>query len=162
MLDSTADPIRQLRDAFGAFASGVTVVTLRDGEGQSTGITVNSFSSLSLDPPLVLFSVGLQQPSCRWFETGDAFNINVLSEGQEDVAWKFARPARDKYEGVGWREGANGLPVIEGALATFKCRKWELMDGGDHRIVVGRVEEFEHGEGAPLLFFRGEMRQIGE
>jgi flavin reductase (DIM6/NTAB) family NADH-FMN oxidoreductase RutF len=159
MLDDTQDYRKRLRDAFGCFPSGVTVVTLRDGEGRPTGITVNSFSSLSLDPPLLMFSVGCQQVSCRWFEAQDCFTVNVLAAGQESLAWQFARPMKDKFEGVDWREGANGTPVLEGAIAGFECRKWSMMDGGDHKIVVGEITDFSSAEGDALVFFRGAMRE---
>lgn len=162
MLDTTQDFTRRLRDAFGCFPSGVTVVTLSDGEGRPTGITVNSFSSLSLDPPLLLFSVGCQQISCRWFEAQDAFTVNVLAADQESLAWQFAKPLKDKFQGVDWREGANGAPVIEGALASFECRKWSIMEGGDHKIVVGEVTGFTAGEGDALMFFRGTMRNLSQ
>lgn len=160
MLDATEDFTKKLRDAFGCFASGVTIVTLRDTAGNPTGITVNSFSSLSLDPPLLLFSVGSQQVSCRWFEAGAPFTVNVLSAEQEKLAWQFAKPLKDKFEGVDWREGANGAPVIEGALASFECRKWSIMEGGDHKIVVGEITGFGAREGDALAFFRGAMRAL--
>lgn len=160
MLDATEDFTRQLRDAFGCFASGVTVVTLRDASGEPTGITVNSFSSLSLDPPLLMFSVGSQQVSCRWFEAEEHFAVNVLAAHQESVAWQFARPLKDKFSGVPQREGANGLPVIEGALASFECRKWRILEGGDHMIVIGEITGFSADGGDPLLFFRGAMHKL--
>lgn len=159
MLDSAQSSPRQLRDAFGCFASGVTVVTLRDCAGAPTGITVNSFSSLSLDPPLLMFSVGCRQVSCRWFEAGEHFNVNVLGSDQEMLAWQFARPLEDKFAGVAWHESASGMPVLNGALASFACRKWQMLDGGDHRIVIGRVEDFSAREGEALLFYRGGMRR---
>lgn len=161
MLDAYEDPTRRLRDALGTFATGVTVVTLRDSKRRATGITVNSFSALSLDPVLVLFSIGKHRVSWRWFESGTHFNVNVLSADQEAVALQFAKPLTDKFADVAWHEGGNGLPMIDGALANFACRKWNMMEGGDHWIVVGEVEEFESREGDPLLFFRGDMRQIG-
>lgn len=157
MLDTTQDFTRRLRDAFGCFPSGVTVVTLQDGEGRPTGITVNSFSSLSLDPPLLLFSVGRQQVSCRWFEAQEAFTVNVLANDQEHLAWQFAKPLKDKFDGVDWRAGANGTPVIEGALASFECRKWSIMEGGDHKIIVGEITDFTAQDGDALMFFRGSM-----
>jgi len=162
MLDNTQDFTRRLRDAFGCFASGVTVITLRDGDGEPTGITVNSFSSLSLDPPLVMFSVGCNQVSCKWFEANDTFNVNVLAEGQDAVAWQFARPVEDKFDGVSWFEGANEVPLLNEAIAHFECRKWNIMEGGDHLIVVGEVTDFHTTEGDGLLFYRGAMRKIAE
>ena len=135
---------------------------MHDGAGMPTGITVNSFSSLSLDPPLVMFSVGKRQVSCRWFRENDHFTVNVLAADQDDIAWRFARPVDDKFEGVDWDEGENGMPRLKGAVATFECKKWNIMEGGDHLIIVGQVEAFSATDDDPLLFFRGGMRQIGE
>lgn len=149
-----------LRDAFGRFASGVTVVTLPDDAGRPTGITVNSFSSLSLDPPLLLFSVGKQQKSCRWFTTGDRFVVNVLSDAQESTAWQFAKPLPDKFEGIEWHQGASGLPVLSGCVASFECRKWNVYEGGDHIIIVGEVTDFNMDDGDALIFFKGNMERL--
>ena len=162
MLDVDDDPIRRLRDALGMFATGVAVISVLDGKGRATGITVNSFSALSLDPQLVLFSVGKEQVSCRWFEDCAHFNVNVLSAGQEALAYQFARPVKDKFEGVAQHADGNGVPVIADTLATFHCRKWQIMEGGDHWIIVGEVEDFSVREGEPLLFYRGKMRRIGD
>lgn len=160
MFDTMDNENRKLREAFGRFASGITVVTLNDHDGNPTGITVNSFSSLSLDPPLLLFSVGKSQVSRRWLQISNRFNVNILSTAQEDVAWQFARPVENKFEGVHWRTCGNGQPVIEQALATFECRKWQTYDGGDHDIVVGEVTGFDTSEGDALLFFRGQMARM--
>ena len=160
MLDMTQDITRALRNAFGCFASGVTVVTLRDGTGAPTGITVNSFSSLSLDPALLLFSIGRAQVSAKWFEAGAYFNVNVPCRDQEDLAWQFAKPLKDKFEGVRHSEAINGVPVLDGALAQFVCEKHTLFEGGDHVIVVGRVLDFSARDGAPLVFHQGKMCQI--
>lgn len=160
MLDASQDTARRLRSAFGSFATGVTVVTLRDENAAPTGLTINSFSSLSLDPALLLFSVGRNQPSLMRLEAGEHFNVNVLGRTQEDLAWHFARRRDDKFEDVPWIEGYNGMPLIEGAIARFECRKWQIMDGGDHRIVVGEIEDFSIVDEDPLLFFRGRMGQL--
>ncbi len=157
MPDGCFDVSRRLRSAFGCFASGVTVVTMRDSKGGPTGITVNSFSSLSLDPPLLLFSVGCEQICRRWLEAGDRFTVNVLAREHEDLAWQFARPLEDKFDGVAWRTGMNGAPIIEGALAHFECRKWKTAAGGDHMIVIGEILDFDAREGDALVFFRGGM-----
>lgn len=160
MADSITDQKKQLRDAFGRFASGITVVTLKDGVGRPTGITVNSFSSLSLSPPLLLFSVGKDPVSRRWFEACEHFVVNVLCNAQEDVAWQFARPLPDKFAGVDWREGAAGLPVLEGCIASFECRKWQKYEGGDHMIVIGEVMDIDMSDGEALLFFKGKMARM--
>jgi flavin reductase (DIM6/NTAB) family NADH-FMN oxidoreductase RutF len=162
MLDTDPTRLRRLRDAFGCFASGVTVVTMHDDKGIPTGITVNSFSSLSLDPPLLLFSVGCEQVSCRWLERADRFNVNVLGHDQEALAWQFARPSSDKFEGVAWHAGGNGVPLIDDAIARFECRKWNTFEGGDHMIVAGEILDFESSPGEPLLFYRGGMHDIAK
>lgn len=160
MLDSTQDPARALRDAFGCFATGVTVVTLRDPNGTPAGLTVNSFSSLSLSPPLLMFSVGRNQVSAPWLEATEAFTVNVLCQEQETLAWQFARPAENKFEGVDWHEGHGGAPVLHGSLATFECRSWATYDGGDHLIVVGEVVRHARSDAAPLLFYQGRMAEM--
>ncbi|NKB27339.1 MAG: flavin reductase [Rhodobacteraceae bacterium] len=147
MLDAIASDPRALRNAFGRFA---------------TGVTISSFSSLSLDPPLCLFSLGKSQVSCRWIEAGDAFNVNILAHDQQAAAWQFAKPLEDKFDGVKWYAGRNGLPVIHGNLCHFECAKWDIHDGGDHIIVVGRIEHFAEGAGDPLLFYRGAMTTLAE
>jgi len=162
MFDEMIDQKKMLRNAFGCFASGVTVVTLTDDDGRPTGITVNSFSSLSLDPPLCLFSVGKEQVSCKWFETRERFVINVLSEAQEPLAWQFAKPLPDKFQGVEWHKGASGVPVLTGSMASFECKKWATYDGGDHVIIVGQVTEFDVTDGDALLFFKGQMGRLAE
>ena len=162
MLDTGApfDP-RTLRDAFGRFASGVTVITMLGEAGKPTAVTVSSFSSLSLDPALCLFSLGKSQASSRWIADAAAFNINVLSTENEPAAWQCARPAEDKLAGLDWTEGHNGLPLLTGALAQFECTPWNIYDGGDHIIVVGQILRFRHQDGAPLLFYRGKMTTTG-
>ena len=157
MLDTkTFDP-RELRNAFGRFATGVTVVTMLSDQGVPTGVTVSSFSSLSLEPALCLFSLGKTQASCRWIAECKRFVINVLSEDQEGTAWQFARPAEDKMAGVSTRMGVLGIPVIEGSLCRFECRLWNTYDGGDHIIVVGEIVDFAYDEGNPMLFYKGKM-----
>jgi len=158
MLDGSSIDPRTLRNAFGTFATGVTVVTMRDDTGAPTGVTVNSFSSLSLDPALCLFSLGKNQVSCRWMDDGCEFVVNVLAEGQDDVAWGFAKPRDDKFDGVPNCAGTVvDVPCIEGALSRFECRLWAKHDGGDHDLIIGQVLHVEEAEGRPMLFYRGTM-----
>lgn len=160
MLDGQMMDPRDLRNAFGCFATGVTVITMTDADGRPTGVTVSSFSSLSLSPALCLFSLDKKQTSCRWIDAGTAFNVNVLGTEHEAAAWQFARPREDKFEGIDWHEGRNGLPLIDGALAHFECAKWNCYDGGDHIIVVGEITRFQTAMGDPLLFYRGKMATV--
>jgi len=162
MLDGASLDPRTLRNAFGTFATGVTVVTMRDSEGRPTGVTVNSFSSLSLDPALCLFSLGKNQVSCRWMSDGCNFVVNVLAEGQGDIAWAFARPHEDKFEGVPSASGhIVDIPYVKGALSRFECRLRAKHDGGDHDLIIGEILHAEEGEGHPLLFLRGSMTKLG-
>jgi len=166
VLDAVSDTkqfdLRALRNAFGRFATGVAVVSLTDADGQATGVTISSFSSLSLEPPLCLFSLGKNQVSCRWIEAGNGFNVNILRDDQQGAAWQFAKPSEDKFDGVAWYEGRNGLPVIADNLCHFECAHWETYDGGDHIIVVGRIDHFEEGRGDPLVFYRGAMATVSQ
>jgi len=159
--DKLMDP-RELRNAFGCFASGITIVSLRDKVGKPTGVTVSSFSSLSLDPALCLFSLGKTQPSCQLLEHSDAFNINILSECQEDIAWQFSRPSQDKFSGISWRPGMNTMPIIDNCLCHFECKKWATYDGGDHLIIVGEIMNYDKTDGAPLLFYKGQIAEVAQ
>ncbi len=160
MLDAGVIDPKMLRDAFGRFATGVTVVTMRDDSGRPTGVTVNSFSSLSLEPALLLFSLGNRQTSLKWLTDGAPFVVNVLAEGQDDVAWQFAKPRDNKFEGIETVEGASPVPGIAGAIARFECRVWSRYPGGDHEIIVGEVSSLEAQDGAPMLFWRGAMTSL--
>ena len=151
----TASAAQRLREALGSFVTGITVVTTRSG-GEPHGLTANSFSSVSLEPPLVLFSLSRTADCFDAFEQSDAFAVNVLRSDQEDVSNRFATKDIDKWPGVGWRPGHGGCPLLDGAVATFECRVAARHEGGDHVIYVGEVVGFDHHpEAAPLAFFRG-------
>ena len=160
MLDLPEFDQRDLRDAFGCFAAGVTVVSLCDPAGRPAGVTVSSFSSLSLSPPLCLFSLGKEKISAKWLAESRSFAVNVLAAGQEEIAWRFARPSDDKFAGLDWAEGRNGAPVLEGCRARFECDLWNIYDGGDHVIVVGRITDMAKSEGGALVFYRGQMTAV--
>lgn len=163
MLDAPSLAPRALRDAFGTFATGVTVVTMLDADGRPTGVTVNSYSSLSLEPALCLFSLGKEQVSCRWLGEDCQFIVNVLAEGQEDVAWAFAKPRDNKFDGVASSPGTIvDVPYIEGSLSRFECRIWSRQDAGDHDLFIGQILHAEHTPGRPLMFYRGAMAKLGD
>ena len=151
---------KKLRNAFGCFPSGVTIVTLKDEKNNPTGITVSSFSSLSLNPPLCLFSIGKEQASRPLFEKTDHFVINVLCAKQEDIAWQFAKPVENKFENVSYTESENGMPIINGNIAHFCCKKWALYEGGDHIIIVGEILKFKQSDSDALIFFKGKIDTI--
>jgi flavin reductase (DIM6/NTAB) family NADH-FMN oxidoreductase RutF len=149
---------RDFRRALGEFATGVTVVTTRAEDGRRVGVTANSFTSLSLDPPLVLWCLDKQAPSVPAFSACTHFAVNVLSAGQHHLSRQFATPADDKFAGVEVVDGPRGMPLIHGVLAQFLCRNVRQVDGGDHVIVIGEVEEYETFGGEPLVFHSGFYR----
>lgn len=144
------------RNVLGHFATGITIVTARDADGP-VGLTAQSFSSLSLDPPLVLLCPSRASSSWPRIQAAGSFCINVLSEDQEELCRGFARSGVDKFAGVGHEASpSTGAPLLDGALAWIDCRLEAVHEGGDHLIVVGRVLDLGFaGEGRPLLFFRG-------
>ncbi|TLF53060.1 flavin reductase family protein [Halomonas urmiana] len=151
---------RALRDTLGRFATGVTIVTARTEEGAPVGITANSFSSLSLDPPLILWSLALTSPSLPAFAEGRAFAVNILGHHQDALAMQFARPSDDKFEGVAHGDNAAGVPLLDGALARLECRVEFTRIAGDHLLIVGRVQAFATEEGEPLLFYQGGFQRL--
>ena len=153
---------RELRNACGQFATGVMVVTGRIDDGSPVGVTVNSFSSVSLDPPLVLFCLDKQALSFDAFSMGKNFALNVLSEDQRALSDQFAQQGGDKYTGVSITESAHGIPLLNGCLATIECAMHAVHEGGDHQIIVGEVERVTTGDstGRPLLFFRGKYNNL--
>ena len=146
------DP-RTLRQALGAFTTGVTVVTASGPDGP-VGMTANSFASVSLDPPLVLWSPAKSSTRHSAFVGAEHFVIHVLSADQDELSASFTRGGRG-FEAVEWHRNEDGVPVIAGTLARFECARAALHDGGDHTIVIGRVLRAAHREGEPLCFSRG-------
>ena len=146
---------RDFRRALGQFATGVTVVSTRAKDGRRVGLTVNSFSSVSLDPPLVLWSLSRQAPSFADFAGASHFAINVLAANQHHLSRQFSTPLPDKFAGVECIEGPAGCPLLCGATAHFVCRNLRQLDGGDHVIFLGEVEEYKWREGEPLVFHSG-------
>lgn len=152
-----------LRSALGRFATGVTVVTCVDADGQPVGLTVNSFAALSLEPPLVLWSLRIESPSLPAFDAARHFAVNVLSEHQLEVSRRFASTAaRARFEMGRWSAGMTGAPVLAGTVATFECAVAGAQAHGDHRLYIGRVVHAVSHAGAPLLFHAGRYRRLGE
>jgi flavin reductase (DIM6/NTAB) family NADH-FMN oxidoreductase RutF len=146
-----------LRAALGRFATGVTVVTARASQGKLVGITANSFSSVSLDPPLVLWCLSRRSPSLEPLRSAEGFVVNVLSRDQESLVGRFSQPSTDKFAGVAWRSSRAGAPILDGAIAHFECAHHIEYDGGDHVIFVGRVESFAVRNGEPLVYALGRL-----
>lgn len=155
------DAARALRDALGHYATGVALVTTRAADGRAVGLTINSFASLSLAPPLVLWSLVRCSPSLAAFSACRHFAIQVLGAGQRALAARFADPRQaDKFAGVAWHDGPQGLPLVDGALADFICAAHQQHDGGDHVLFIGRVEQHAQRPGAALLFHRGRFETL--
>ena len=157
----TAFDQKEFRNALGMFATGITVVTTTTPEGEPVGMTVNSFASVSLDPPLVLWSVGDHANSYELFTQTKHFAIHVLRKDQEALSNLFASRGEDKFGGLDWQIGEYGSPILPEYAACFQCTTEYTYPGGDHMIMVGRVTNFEdRGDEEALLFFRGQYRYV--
>lgn len=143
------------RATLGRFASGITVITARDADGRDVGMTVSAFSSLSLDPPLVLICIDNGASVAPVLEHCELFGINVLSDEQEPISRRFAEKEMDRFEGVAYHRGQHGIALLDGALAQMECRVHARYPAGDHTILVGAVEVTAVHEGHPLVYYRG-------
>lgn len=148
------DPIA-LRNSFGSFMTGVTVVTTVDSHGTPIGFTANSFSSVSLNPPLLSVCPATSMSSFEVFNTCEFFQVSVLGQHQQDISNTFASSKQDRFAGIAWHQDANGCPVIDDALASFSCRRWQSVPAGDHVILIGEVTSFSNREGLGLGYFHG-------
>lgn len=148
------------RKTLGRFATGITIVTACDAQGVPHGLTVNSFTSVSLAPPLVLFCLGKSSTSLDAMLSVNSFAINILSDKQEVISSRFASRLEDRFSGVDWRPGQTGSPLLEGALATLDCRKHQTIEAGDHYILIGEVLATTMHEGDPLLYFASKYRRL--
>ena len=150
-----ADKRRQLRDAFGAFMTGVTVVTTNDAQGQPIGFTANSFSSVSLDPALLLVSIDKRSANFDNFTQCPHFAINILAEQQKETSNIFAQKIADRFSLVKWRKGEFNTPLLDDSSAWFECAMHQVVDAGDHAILIGKVEQFESCGTPGLGYYRG-------
>lgn len=153
------DP-KLLRQALGCFPTGVIIVTTVGDEGKPVGLTINSFSSVSLVPALVSWSIDLNAPSLGAFRKHQAFALNILGADQGELCMQFARPSDDKFANVKWAEGYKGVPVLEDALATFECSTFQTIEAGDHEMYLGKVKSMNNKIGAPLVFHRGQLAKL--
>lgn len=144
-----------LRKTLGKYSTGVTVVTSIDSNGNPIGMTVNSFTSVSLEPALVLWCIDKKQPSYNSFMNAEGYAVNILSKAQNDLCYRFASQIDDKFENINWKRSENGFPIIENCLAWFDCKKWNYYSGGDHQILVGEVTSFDSTELEPLIYWNG-------
>jgi 3-hydroxy-9,10-secoandrosta-1,3,5(10)-triene-9,17-dione monooxygenase reductase component len=153
---------KHFRSVLGHFATGVTIITAMDGE-EPVGMAANSFTSLSLDPPLILFCVAHTSSTWPRIEAAGTFAVNILGEDAEGLSQLFAMKGADRFSSTPWRVGVSGAPVLEEAIAYLDCRFEAEYPGGDHKIVVGRVLDLDMREGArPLLFYRGGYQRMHE
>jgi 3-hydroxy-9,10-secoandrosta-1,3,5(10)-triene-9,17-dione monooxygenase reductase component len=152
----------RFRSVLGHFATGVTIITATDG-GEPVGMAANSFTSLSLDPPLILFCVSHSSSTWPRIEAAGTFAVNILGEDHAQLSQLFAQRGADRFGSTAWRPGVSGAPVLEDAIAYLDCRFEAEYPGGDHKIVVGRVLDLDVREGArPLLFYRGGYERMHE
>ena len=152
----------EFRAALSHFASGVTVVTTRDGAGNFHGITVSSFCSVSLKPPMILVCIEKTTGSHYAFNESDHFVVNILDVSQKEVSERFASTLPNKFDGVEFELNLGGMPVLTGCVANLECRLRMAWDGGDHTIFVGEVEKVTVFSGDPLVYFYGDYRRIAE
>jgi flavin reductase (DIM6/NTAB) family NADH-FMN oxidoreductase RutF len=156
-LASDSSPIdpRDFRNALGTYATGVTIITAAAPDGKPYGLTCNSFASVSLNPPLVLWSLVVFSSSLTVFQNASHFTVNILGSSQQGLADKFAKSSNDKFAGVAWAPGLGNAPVLAESVANFQCRSVNRYYGGDHVIFLGAVEAYAYGAKEPLLFARG-------
>jgi flavin reductase (DIM6/NTAB) family NADH-FMN oxidoreductase RutF len=148
------------RRACGLFATGVAVVTTRAADGMPHGLTINSFSSLSLTPPLAMVAIDRDCAVLSWFESNGHYAVNILRETQLNLSIRFAQLPEGRFTGIEWREGQTGSPILDGVLAVLDCRIMQVVDTGDHRVLVGEVVDVTIGEGQPLLFFASNYARL--
>ncbi len=151
---------RELRNVMGNFATGVTIITTKDSNGKPFGLTANAFSSLSLDPPLLLICVDRKVDCYACFEESKVFAVNFLSEGQDQLSTRFATKGIEKFEGVPYKLGELGVALLDDALAHIECTLASAYEGGDHTIYLGEIQNATVLSDRPLLFFRGKYFKL--
>ena len=159
-VSTVSSEARLFRDALGGFATGVAVVTTLGPIGERIGLTINSFSSLSIDPPLIIWNLSNDSGLVEHFQPNRRFNIVFLSDTQEEFALKFAQPGEERYKGLEAPASEDGVPLLFGSAGAIECRVEGTHVGGDHLILIGRVLRFALNDRAPLLFHRGHFRHF--
>ena len=157
--ENNLDP-RAFRRALGNFATGVTIITARSPDGVNVGVTASSFNSLSMNPPLILWSSMKEALSCPIFESASHFAINILASDQMDMSNHFARQQEDKFADVEWEAGLGGAPIFPNCAGRFQCETYDKLDGGDHWIFVGKVVSFDDFGRSPLCFHQGSYSMV--
>ena len=160
MTDKSIDPL-DLRRALGTFATGVTVVTTVDGDGAPRGFTANSFTSVSLEPPLILVCLAKSASSCPVFTSAQSYAVNILSEEQKSVSTVFSSRSEDRFAAIDWSTRTTGCPVIDGVVAWLDCRMHDVIDAGDHVILIGHIVDYDYAAASPLGYCRGAYVSFG-
>lgn len=161
-MSSDKNEQRALRNVFGYFPTGVTIITTLDAKKNPVGITVSSFSSVSLDPPLILWCLARDSNMLTEFETCAHFAVNILAADQTDLSQRFAMPSDDRFKGITLEQGEGDVPLLSGCAARLQCRNTAQHNGGDHIIIVGEVTDFDQTEKPSLAFSRGKYTTISE
>ena len=151
-----------MRSAFGKFATGVTIVTTCQSDGAPRGITANSFTSVSLDPPILLICIAKSALSKSVFSECEHFGVNILRSTQLDISALFASKSAEKFDKADYEKSLQGTPVIKDTLANFICRRQKSVDAGDHLVIFGEVIDFRSDDGSPLLYFNGDYCSIDQ
>ena len=151
----------ELRSTLGTFVTGVTVISIIDAEGKPQGMTVNSFNAVSLNPPLILWSLALDTPNFEAFQTAKRFAVNILAEDQVAISERFASLLNDKFAGLKVSTGLEGVPLLDGCAAALECLTETIYPGGDHIIILGLVERLHRSTRSPLLYQNGKYMVVG-
>jgi flavin reductase (DIM6/NTAB) family NADH-FMN oxidoreductase RutF len=159
---SGADASRQYRNALGMFATGIAVVTLRTPTGEPVGLTVNSFNSVSLDPPLIVWSLASSFPGRALFEECEYYAINVLAADQTELSMRFSTRNGERFAGLEFEPGVAGVPLLKGCCARFECRNTVRHEGGDHRVFISEVVGFDREDRPPLIYHGGAYRRLAD
>lgn len=159
-MPTTPEDLRSYRNALGQFATGITIITAKDENGEPAGLTVNSFSSVSLDPKLILWSISREASVYDTFAKAKHFAIHVLHEGQMELSNRFASNEGDRFEAVSLEAGVEGTPLLTEYVARFECVTEAIYAGGDHDIIIGKVNDYAAQERAPLIFYGGNYCQV--
>lgn len=157
---SPDDAARAFRACLGQFATGVTVVTCRSAAGHRCGITANSFSSVSLDPPLILWNIARESNSLKDFLAAEHFAVHILASSQESLSRHFARTDHTLFDDVAYSDSRHGVPLLPNCMAVFECSTHATYEAGDHHIILGEVDCFSWERAEPLVFFSGSYREL--
>ena len=157
MIDSLS-----LRHACSKFATGVTIAAVLDPDGKPHGLTVNSFTSISLAPPLILICIDHNTKVLEYFRLAACFGVSVLSADQQEISNRFAARGENRFHHTGWHAAKSGVPLIDGALATFDCEATQIVEAGDHSIFIGKVKALTVADGRPLIYFQSGYRELSE